>query len=106
MKTVTTTLVHTCDGSTEPLSVADLAHLCNTEPQWVVQIVEIGILQPVDGIDSQSWRFKNPDIQYAIEARRLENQLDINLDAVAMLMDMSQEIRRLKALMNIHGIDY
>lgn len=105
MKTAAT-FVHTCEASTEPLSVADLAHLCHTDPQWVVQIVEVGILQPVNGTDSQSWRFENPDIQYAIEARRLENQLDINLDAVAMLMDMSHEIRRLKALMHVHGIDY
>jgi chaperone modulatory protein CbpM len=38
--TVTTTVVV---NSAHPLAIDELAHACGAEPDWVVQLVEVGI---------------------------------------------------------------
>lgn len=98
-------LIDTITGSTEPVSIDDLAHLCAVEPQWIVRVVEVGIVHPdTGGTEPGSWRFSSLSISRAIEARKLEHLLETNLDAVAMLMDLSHEVRHLKTLLRIHGI--
>ena len=94
----------TAISTSAPLTIDELAHLCGTQPEWVIRIVETGILQPTGQNEPAAWRFVSSDIHRALEARELERMLDTNLDAVAMLMDLSHELRRLKNILHAHGI--
>lgn len=99
--TVTTTYI----SSAEPLSLDDLARLCGVEHHWIEHIVEIGILQRPSPDNPIDWQFVSHDIVRALEARQLQRAFDANLDAVAMLMDLSHEIRRLKTIIRAHDLD-
>ena len=71
----------------------------------VVQLVEVGIVQ-VTTTDAppERWEFSSTDLQHALEARRLERDFGVNLDAAALILDLQHEVRRLKAVLQAHGV--
>ncbi|RIX83675.1 chaperone modulator CbpM [Acidovorax cavernicola] len=97
---VTTTI-----GVSHPLAANELAHACGADTAWVVQLVEVGIVQ-VDTSDAppERWAFSSADLQHALEARRLERDFGVNLDAAALILDLQHEVRRLKAVLQAHGV--
>ncbi|WP_213953743.1 MULTISPECIES: chaperone modulator CbpM [unclassified Variovorax] len=100
----TTTVV----SSSQPLAVAELAHACGADVAWVVQLVEVGIVQA--RIEQQhappaQWRFGSSDLQRALAARRLERDFGVGLDAAALILDLEHEVRRLKAVLASRGVD-
>ncbi|MHA7122529.1 chaperone modulator CbpM [Achromobacter xylosoxidans] len=89
-------------GKSQPLSADDLARACGAEVEWVAQLVEVGIVD-ASGPRPAEWRFYSVDLQRALDARRLERDFDAGLDAVALILDLSQEVRRLKAQLRALG---
>ncbi|MGZ0843187.1 chaperone modulator CbpM, partial [Klebsiella pneumoniae subsp. pneumoniae] len=69
---------------------------------WVAQLVEVGIVE-ASGPRPAEWRFYSMDPQRALHARRLERDFGAGLDAVALILDLSQEVRRLKAQLRALG---
>ena len=91
-------------GKSQPLSADDLARACGAEVEWVAQLVEVGIVN-ASGQQAE-WCFYSVDLQRALHARRLEHDFGASLDAVALILDLSQEVRRLKAhLRALEGTD-
>ncbi len=92
-------------GSTHPLRARELAHACGAEVSWVVQLVEVGIVEvrsPAEQPDD--WCFHSADLQCALDARRLERDFGVGLDAAALILDLEHEVRRLKALVTARGL--
>jgi len=81
------------------LGVVELAHACGAGTEWVAQLVEIGVIA-ADDIEgpARQWRFRSGALQCALQARRLQRDFDIGLDAAALIIDLEREVRRLKAL--------
>ena len=98
---VTTTAI----SASQPLAASDLAHACGADPEWVVQLVEVGIVQIATAeAPPEHWRFSSTDLQCALEARRLERDFGVGLDAAALILDLQHEVRRLKAVIRAHGL--
>ena len=89
-------------GKSQPLSADDLARACGAEVEWVARLVEVGIVTS-SGSGPAEWRFYSVDLQRALHARRLEHDFGAGLDAVALILDLSQEVRRLKAQLRALG---
>ena len=89
-------------GKSQPLSADDLARACGAEVEWVAQLVEVGIVD-ASGPRPAEWRFYSVDLQRALDARRLERDFGAGLDAVALILDLSQDVRRLKAQLRALG---
>lgn len=89
-------------GKSQPLSADDLARACGAQVEWVAQLVEVGIVD-ASGPRPAEWRFYSVDLQRALDARRLERDFGAGLDAVALILDLSQEVRRLKAQLRALG---
>ncbi len=98
MATSTTIVV-----STEPIDAQALAHACGAGVEWVVQLVEVGIVEVHGPVPARArpedWRFGGEALQWAMEARRLERDFEVGLDAAALIIDLQREVRRLKALL-------
>ncbi|QVQ26676.1 chaperone modulator CbpM [Achromobacter deleyi] len=89
-------------GRAQPLSADDLARACGAEVEWVARLVEVGIVS-ASGSGPGEWRFYSVDLQRALHARRLEHDFGAGLDAVALILDLSQEVRRLKSRLRALG---
>ena len=89
----------------EPLTLHELARAVGAEEAWVVQLVEVEILQvDAPGEPPERWHFRSADLQRALAARRLERDFGANLDTAALILDLQSELRRVRALMHAHGL--
>lgn len=101
---VTVTSV-TVVGRGSPLGVTELAHAVGADVDWVAQLVEVGIVEmPPPRGEPAHWRFESHDLQCALEARRLERDFGVGLDAAALILDLQREVRRLKAALAAQGL--
>ena len=100
MHSVTTTVI---DSS--PLTVRELARAVGAEDQWVLRLVEVEILHvDAPAEPPEHWHFRSADLQRALAARRLERDFGANLDTAALILDLQSELRRLRALLDAHGV--
>ena len=84
--------------SDNPIAALELAHACGADLAWVVQLVEVGIVNAApSATPPEGWRFFSADLQSALEARRLERDFGVGLEAAALILDLQHEVRRLKA---------
>ncbi len=106
---MTSVQVHsvTVVGASDPLDAAALAHACGAGVDWVVQLVEVGIIElPAPRGRPESWRFRSSDLQQALEARRLERNFGAGLDAAALILDLQRELRHLRSVLAAQGLDH
>ena len=83
------------DEHTE-LSLSDLRHACSRHAEWVIELVEEGVLEPI-GSDYREWRFSAASLQRAHIAMRLQRDLSINLAGIAVALDLLDEVETLRA---------
>ena len=77
-------------------SLTDVCHVCGCQTDWVVSLVEQGVLHPT-GEASQMWRFPGSSLHTAMKARRLQQDLNLNLSGVALVLELLDEIESLRS---------
>ena len=115
----TVSVTTTALGLAHPLAAHELAHACGAEIEWVVQLVEVGIVElSAPSPRPDEWRFQSAvlieparelsvagaDLQQALAASRLERDFGVGLDAAALILDLQREVRRLKAVLHAQGL--
>jgi len=78
----------------ETLSLEELCRFCQADEDWVVELVEHGVLDP-NGSTVGNWRFRGMSIVRAKKARRLNRDLGINTAGVAMVLELLEERDRI-----------
>jgi chaperone modulatory protein CbpM len=74
----------------ETLSLSELTMFCDTNAQWVVTLVEHGVVTPVAQTASE-WEFTPTHIARARKAARLMRDLGLNVAGVALVLDLIEE---------------
>jgi chaperone modulatory protein CbpM len=87
------------------LSLEELARACEVEPDWVVRRVRAGILGGQGQVQVTAWRFCSTDLVRARRLLRVERDFDANEDVAALVVDLGDEIRRLRARLHALGLD-
>ena len=82
------------DEETE-LSLSDLCRVCSSHAEWIIELVEEGVLEPI-GHSRGQWRFAAASLQRARTAMRLQKDLEINLAGIALALDLLDEIEALR----------
>jgi len=77
-------------------SLTEVCLVCGTESDWVVQLVQEGILEP-HGRSRKEWQFSGRAVHIAMKARRLQRDLDLNLTGVALVLELLDERDALRA---------
>lgn len=86
-------------------SLSEVCRVCGSETEWVVELVEQGILQPT-GARRQEWQFRGSSVHTALKARRLQNDLGLNLAGVALALDLLDEIEALRSRLGMLEADF
>ena len=79
----------------ETLTLGELCTACAVRAVCIVELVEEGVLDPV-GREPGQWRFSGASLLRAQTALRLQRDLTLNLPGVALVLDLLDEIDRLK----------
>lgn len=77
-------------------TLGDLGQVCSVNTEWIVLLVEEGIIEPVEDTDTLQWRFSGTSLRRARTARRLHRDLGLNLAGIALVLDLLDEIENLR----------
>ena len=86
------------------LTLEELAQACEVEMEWVVAHVQTGILLEDAPEDREVWRFSSADLVRARRLLQIERDFEANDDVAALVVDLSDEIRRLRCKLNTAGL--
>jgi chaperone modulatory protein CbpM len=88
------------------LDLIELARACRVEPDWVVRHVEAGVLgaEAMGALQAAQLRFRSSDLARARRLLELERQFDANEELAALVIDLADEVRRLRARLHALGL--
>ncbi len=78
------------------LDLRELTHSCRLSRELLLQMVAEGLLQP-QGPAPEDWRFPGPQVRRAQRAARLMRDLELDLPAAALVLELLEEVERLRA---------
>lgn len=88
------------DEQTE-LSLDELCYACSSSAEWVIALVEVGALDPLNyqqplHENQTRWKFSAYSLKRARTAMRLQRDLGVNQAGVALALDLLEEIETLE----------
>jgi chaperone modulatory protein CbpM len=98
----TSTFVGVCLVDENALELEAFASACGIDADFVRQLVDEGLLQP--SIEQPAWRFGGEELARARRICRLQRDFEANLQSVAVMLDLIDEIERLRAQLRRAGM--
>jgi chaperone modulatory protein CbpM len=95
-------VVGVCLTDENALDLETFAAACGTEADFVRLLVDEGLVQPV--VLQPAWRFGGEELARVRRIRRLQRDFEANLQSVAVMLDLLDEIDRLRAQLQRAGI--
>ena len=85
------------------LELDELARAVQVEPDWVVRHVQAGVLGDTSLLTT-ALRFRSGDLARARRLLELERHFDADEELAALVIDLADEVRRLRARLRAHGL--
>jgi len=89
-------------GDDVRLTLAELSRVCSVHAEWVVELVNEGVLDP-EGSGASSWRFSARSVRRARIARNLMRDLGVNLAGAALALSLLEEMEQLRNSIRLPG---
>lgn len=77
------------------LTLGQLCRACDTHAEWVISLVEEGIIEP-DGKEVHLWRFSGANLVRVRSALRLQRDLGVNLAGIGLALNLIEELENLR----------
>ncbi len=77
------------------LTLAELSRACRVHAEWIVALVDEGILEPQGDVRT-GWYFSGPSLRRARMAVHLQQDLGVNLAGAALALDLMEELESLR----------
>ncbi len=78
------------------LSMRQLCDACAVRAEYIIELVDEGCIEP-SGVEKSHWCFSGVSMQRVKKAKRLQQDLGLNLAGVALAIELFDEIERLRA---------
>jgi chaperone modulatory protein CbpM len=78
------------------LSVIEICQACKCREEWLLELVDHGVVEP-GGKTRDEWRFSVESISRVNTARRLRRDLGVNIEGIALTLDLLDEVNRLRS---------
>lgn len=85
------------------LTLSELCHACNIHADWVIELIDEGVIEPVRSGDK--WRFSGSNIRRVQVIRNLQRDLNVNLAGAALALELLDEINRLRNRLRVLDLD-
>lgn len=100
--TTSSIAVGVCLAGEHALELPEFAAACGIEISFVHQLVDEGLLAPA--VEQPAWRFGGEELARVRRICRLQRDFEANLQSVAVMLDLLDEIERLRAQLQRSGI--
>jgi chaperone modulatory protein CbpM len=91
-----------CVADEHALDLEAFAAACGADVEFVRVLVDEGLVQPV--AEQPAWRFSGEALARVRRIRRLQRDFEANLQSVAAMLELIDEIERLRAALHRAGI--
>ncbi len=78
------------------LSLRELCDACAVHVEFITELVDEGVIEP-SGFDRSHWCFSGINLRRIRTAKRLQQDLGINLAGVALALDLIDEVQQLRS---------
>ena len=78
------------------LTLRQLCDDCDVHAEYIIELVDEGFIEP-SGIEKSHWCFNGINIRRVQKAKRLQNDLGINLAGIALALELMEEIEQLRS---------
>jgi chaperone modulatory protein CbpM len=79
------------------LTIEEVGRICSVKADYIVELVQEGIIAPSTGNAPVSWRFSSVQASQAKIASRLQRDLGVNLAGAALALQLLDELETLRA---------
>jgi chaperone modulatory protein CbpM len=86
----------------DALELEAFATACGIDAEFVRQLVDEGLVRPV--AEQPAWRFGGEELVRVRRVCRLQRDFEANLQSVAVMLDLIDEVDRLRAQLQRAGI--
>lgn len=88
------------------LELHDLTHACAQPETWVMELVQVGILEPLPGAGRapSEWHFSAQALFTARKVQRLQHDLGVNLEGAALALELMAQLDAMRARMQRAGL--
>jgi chaperone modulatory protein CbpM len=87
------------------VSINELCRICAVHSEYVVELVQEGVIAPASGSAPDTWRFTSLHVRHAKMASRLQRDLGVNLAGAALALQLLDELETLRAQMAAGGVN-
>lgn len=94
--------VGVCLSDEHALELEAFAAACGTQADFILLLVDEGLLAPA--AVAPAWRFGGEEIARVRRIRRLQRDFEANLQSVAVMLDLIDEVERLRAHLQRAGV--
>jgi len=77
------------------ISVSDICHTYSVTQQQIEEMVELGVIQPIEHQVCE-WCFDMCAFKRFQKALRLQHDLEVNLEGIAIILDLIDELEEVK----------
>lgn len=78
------------------LTLQQLCEVCSVHAEYIIDLVNEGFIEP-NGVEKSHWCFDVVSIRRVQKAKRLQEDLGVNLAGVALALELIEEIETLRA---------
>jgi chaperone modulatory protein CbpM len=99
----TSVAIGVCLTDDHALDLQAFAAACGADVEFVRVLVDEGLVQPV--AQQPAWRFSGEALARVRRIRRLQRDFEANLQSVAVMLELIDEVERLRAALHRAGLD-
>jgi len=79
------------------ITLDELCERCGLPQDEMVEMISYGVVEPIEGRDRRYWRFRAVAVRRVLKARRLHQDLGVNLPGASLALDLLEEVERLRS---------
>lgn len=79
------------------LTTHEISRMCAVQMDYIIELVQEGVIAPASGDDPQQWRFTSLQARQVKVASRLQRDLGVNLAGAALALQLLDELETLRA---------
>lgn len=78
------------------LTLRELSQACSVHAEYILELVEAGLLEPVAGTEPTYWRFDVIALRRSRTAMRMQRVFNIDINSLPLVLDLLEEVQSLR----------
>ncbi len=83
------------------LTLRELSQACAVQAEYILELVEAGLLEPISGEEPTYWRFDVIALRRSRTAVRMQRDFNIDMNNLPLVLDLLEELQSLRQRIDV-----